>query len=230
MIFHSTKLFQKGIHTPVYVCVCMYTMVSSFVALGGGHPASVSLKLYQTDTWVIGDLRTHNTHVISIQWSLYICTSTQIYIYIYIYIERERERSWTIKCVKWKGQKGSNESNKDTGMISFAHVWSLWLLVRTWWRHQMETKSALLALCAGNSQISGEFPSQRPVTRSFGVFFMCVWTNGWAKCLNTSHRAHYDVTIMRSLLAKVLSATKRIYSMRQMTKPKGNDMLTLIWF
>ena len=41
----------------------------------------------------------------------------------------------------------------------------------TWWRHQMETFSALLALCAGNSPVTGEFPSQRPVTRSFGVFF-----------------------------------------------------------
>ena len=40
----------------------------------------------------------------------------------------------------------------------------------TWWRHQMETFSALLVLCAGNSPIAGEFPSQRPVTRSFDVF------------------------------------------------------------
>ena len=40
-----------------------------------------------------------------------------------------------------------------------------------WWRHQMETFSALLALCAGNSLVSGEFPAQRPVTRSFDVFF-----------------------------------------------------------
>ena len=40
-----------------------------------------------------------------------------------------------------------------------------------WWRHQMETFSALLAICAGNSPVSGEFPTQRPVTRSFGVFF-----------------------------------------------------------
>ena len=42
---------------------------------------------------------------------------------------------------------------------------------RTWWRHQMETFSTLLALCAGNSPDSGEFPAQRPVTRSFDVFF-----------------------------------------------------------
>ena len=41
----------------------------------------------------------------------------------------------------------------------------------TWWRHQMETFSALLAICAGNSPASGEFPAQRPVTRSFDAFF-----------------------------------------------------------
>ena len=41
----------------------------------------------------------------------------------------------------------------------------------TWWRHKMETFSALLALCAGNPPVTGEFPTQRPVTRSFGVFF-----------------------------------------------------------
>ena len=43
--------------------------------------------------------------------------------------------------------------------------------VWSWWRHQMETFFALLALCEGNSPVTGEFPSQRPVTRSFGVFF-----------------------------------------------------------
>ena len=40
-----------------------------------------------------------------------------------------------------------------------------------WWRHQMETFSALLALCTGNSPVTGEFPSQRPVTWTFDVFF-----------------------------------------------------------
>ena len=35
----------------------------------------------------------------------------------------------------------------------------------------METFSALLAICAGNSPVPGEFPAQRPVTRSFNVFF-----------------------------------------------------------
>ena len=40
----------------------------------------------------------------------------------------------------------------------------------TWWRHQMETFSASLAICGGNSPFTGEFPAQRPVTRSFDVF------------------------------------------------------------
>ena len=41
----------------------------------------------------------------------------------------------------------------------------------SWWRHQMETFSALLAIFAGNSPVPGEFPTQRPVTRSFEVYF-----------------------------------------------------------
>ena len=35
----------------------------------------------------------------------------------------------------------------------------------------METFAALLALCAGNSPVTGEFPTQRPATRSFDVIF-----------------------------------------------------------
>ena len=38
----------------------------------------------------------------------------------------------------------------------------------SWWRHQMETFSVQLAICAVNSR---EFPSQRPVKRSFDVSF-----------------------------------------------------------
>ena len=41
----------------------------------------------------------------------------------------------------------------------------------SWWRHQMEKFSELLAICAGNSPVPGEFPAQRPVTRSFDLFF-----------------------------------------------------------
>ena len=38
-------------------------------------------------------------------------------------------------------------------------------------RHQMETFSALLAIYAGNSPVTGECRAQRPVTRSFDIIF-----------------------------------------------------------
>ena len=40
----------------------------------------------------------------------------------------------------------------------------------SWWRYQMETFSALLALCDGNTLVPDGFLSQRPVTRSFYSF------------------------------------------------------------
>ena len=40
-----------------------------------------------------------------------------------------------------------------------------------WWRHQMEAFTALLAICAGNSPITGEFPAERAMTRGFDIFF-----------------------------------------------------------
>ena len=61
-----------------------------------------------------------------------------------------------------------------------------WVYTYTWWRHQMEIFSASLAICAGNSPVTGEFPSQRPMTRSFDVFFdrrlnkrLCEQSWGW---------------------------------------------------
>ena len=63
----------------------------------------------------------------------------------------------------------------------------------------METFSALLALCARNSPVTGEFPAQRPVTRSFDVFFDLASMNGWVNngeaCNLRRHRADYDATV-----------------------------------
>ena len=63
----------------------------------------------------------------------------------------------------------------------------------------METFFALLAICAGNSPVPGEFPTQRPVTRSFDVLFDMRPNNGWVNNGETGdlrrHRAHYDVIV-----------------------------------
>ena len=69
-----------------------------------------------------------------------------------------------------------------------------------WWRHQMETFSASLALCAGTSPVTGEFPSQRPATPSLMFSSICAWTNGWVNNRNAGdwrrHWAHYDVILV----------------------------------
>ena len=44
-------------------------------------------------------------------------------------------------------------------------------IIISWWRHQRETFSALLAYCAGNSPVPVNSPHNRPVTRSFDVIF-----------------------------------------------------------
>ena len=46
-----------------------------------------------------------------------------------------------------------------------------WFANLPWWPHKMETFSALLGICAGNAPVTGEFPTQRPVTQSFDIFF-----------------------------------------------------------
>ena len=64
----------------------------------------------------------------------------------------------------------------------------------------METLSALLALCAGNSPVTGEFSTQRPVTRFFDVFFDLRLNNAWVTTPKAGylrrHRAHSDVIVM----------------------------------
>ena len=67
----------------------------------------------------------------------------------------------------------------------------------------METFSTLLAICAGNSLVSSEFPAQRPVTRSFDVF--CAWINGSVNHCEAGdlgcHHAHYDFTVMKGQIS-----------------------------
>ena len=66
------------------------------------------------------------------------------------------------------GHNGLNYRKSITLTYIIRHDLGTWV---SWWRHQMETFSALLAVYAGNSPVPGEFRAQRPVTRSFDVFF-----------------------------------------------------------
>ena len=73
-------------------------------------------------------------------------------------------------------------------------------------RHNMMTSSngnifRVTGLSAGNSPFPGEFPAQRPVTRSIDVFFfICAWIKAWVNNDEAGdlrrHHAHYDVIVM----------------------------------
>ena len=76
-------------------------------------------------------------------------------VYIHMRDDRKLAKPWRQPC---------RDGTTIRRLYGRTFMWS-------WWRHQMETFSALLAICAGNSPVTGEFPTQRPVMRSFDVFF-----------------------------------------------------------
>ena len=129
--------------------------------------------------------------------------------YVYVYRPQRVNSNWTWNTTRrlfhWK-------SLRIFVLIAFTlfnayfcsnisqNIWGHYL---TWWRHQMRAYSALLALYAGNSPFTGEFPSQGPVTRSFDVFFdLHQSINGWVNNREAGdfrrHYAHYDVIVMDS--------------------------------
>ena len=71
---------------------------------------------------------------------------------------------------------------------------------KSWWRHKMETLSAVLALCEGDPLATDGFPSQRPLTQSFDVFFDMHLNKRLSKqsiCGDLRrHDVHCNVTVM----------------------------------
>ena len=124
------------------------------------------------------------------------------------------------------------------------------LLDWTWWRHQMETFSALPAICAGNSPVTSEFPTQRPVTWSFDVFFdlrLTKWLNkqSWSwwfetpSCPLWRHRngscSNYFVsTISKSVFPQSCYSTSHFVSWMLHARPSiaGNflDIYETRWY
>ena len=64
----------------------------------------------------------------------------------------------------------------------------------------METFSALLTICAGNSPVTGEFPHKGQWRGALMSSLICAWINGWVNNREAGdlrrHRTHYDVSVM----------------------------------
>ena len=75
----------------------------------------------------------------------------------------------------------------------------------------METFSTLLALCAGNSPVTGESPHKDRWRGALMFSLICAWINGWVNYREAGdlrrHSTHYDVTIMISRHPCLLAAS-----------------------
>ena len=101
-----------------------------------------------------------------------------------------------------KGQKCGNCFH----VITFA--W--WHLIMKWWRHPMETFSALLTLCEGNPPVTGGFPHKGQWRGALKFSLICAWTNDWANTRDAGdlrrHSTHYDVTALAMKVVRSLQS------------------------
>ena len=78
--------------------------------------------------------------------------------------------------------------------------WFSWNIYMAWWHNEMETFSALLAICAGNSTVPVNSPHKGQWRRALMFSLICIWINSWVNNREAGdsgrHRAHYDVIVM----------------------------------
>ena len=115
---------------------------------------------------------------------------------------------WMLPCEYWMLDQAVSFSTFAFWCFSLIQMIDLPVLrashqsgfCKPWWRHQMETFSALLALCEGNSPVTGEFPHKGQWRGALTFSLIYDWINGWVNNREAGdlrrHRAHYDVIVM----------------------------------
>ena len=93
-----------------------------------------------------------------------------------------------------------------------------------WWRYEMDTFSAFLALCEGNATVTGGSLYKGQWRRALMFSLICAWTDGWANNRDAGnlrrHHAHYDVTVKyyyyyyKPSMAYQLSSSKVEFQLR----------------
>ena len=94
-------------------------------------------------------------------------------------------------------------------------------LVSSWWRHQMETFSALLVLCAGNSPVPVNSPHKSQWRGALMFSLICARINDWVNKREAGdlrrHRGHYDVSVMIPECFCIQSASQKLIIFNLMT-------------
>ena len=106
------------------------------------------------------------------------------------------------------GFPSQRAGDAESVSMSWCRKCALWIILHrggekkasSWWRHQMETFSALLALCAGNSPVPVNSPHKGQWRGTLMFSLICAWINDWVNNREAGdlrrYRVHYDVTLM----------------------------------
>ena len=110
----------------------------------------------------------------------------------FLFWHKHMDRSDCRKNFMWKGRCSSCYRNYTRHIPC------------PWWRHQMETFSALLALCAGNSPVPVNSPHKGQWRGALMFSFIYAWINDWINNREAGdlrrQRGHYDGIVMRTWL------------------------------
>ena len=92
---------------------------------------------------------------------------------------------------------GHPSAKCSSNMPQTSSYWLQHIAGPPWWRHQMETFSALLAICTG---ITGGFRRKGQWRGALMFSLIYVWTERWVNNRASGdlrrHRTHYDVTVV----------------------------------
>ena len=108
---------------------------------------------------------------------------------------------------EWLHAERVNSTKYEHGFVVFCFgmfTWSILRIYYTWWRHQMETFSALLALSVWGIHLSPVNSSHKGQWRRALMFsLICAWIYAWINNREAGdlrrRRAHYDVIVIVSL-------------------------------
>ena len=108
--------------------------------------------------------------------------------------------SWDIQVASLPGAKWIFHWEHHNASLVMAGVSKI-----TWWRHQIETFSALLALCAGNSPVPVNSPHKGQWRGALMFSLIYAWIKAWVNNREAGdlrrHQAHYDVIVMNMYLS-----------------------------
>ena len=166
---------EPGVLMPHYSDVIMSAMVSQITGVSSVYPTVCSgtdQRIHQSSAPLVFGWEMH-------RWIPPHKGTVTRKMFPYDNVITKRGWRWRVKC--------NNQGTTENDHLS-------------WWRHQMETFSALLAICAGNSPVPVNSPHKGQWRGALMFSLICAWIKDWVNNREAGdlrrHRGHYDVIVM----------------------------------